>query len=33
MGSKFIEQKYYAEKITTEFWNTKKTIFFKSKTH
>ena len=33
MGSKFIEQKHYAEKITTEFWNTKKMVFFNSKTH
>ena len=30
---KFIEQKHYAEKITVEFWNTKNTIFFNSKTH
>ena len=33
MGSKYIEQKYYTEKITTKFWNTEKTIFFNSKTH
>ena len=26
MGSKFIEQKHYAKKITAEFWNTKKTV-------
>ena len=31
MGSKFIKQKHYAEKITTEFWNTKKIVFFKKK--
>ena len=24
---KFIEQKHYVEKITVEFWNTKKTVF------
>ena len=33
MGSKFIEQKHYAEKTTAEFWNTKKMVFFNSKTH
>ena len=33
MGSKFIEQKHYAKKITTLFLNTKKTVFFNSKTH
>ena len=30
---KFIEQKHYVEKITAEFWNTKKTVFFNFKTH
>ena len=33
MGSKYIEQKHYAEKIIAEFWNTKNTVFFNSKTH
>ena len=29
---KFIEQKCNAEKTTAGFWNTKKTVFFHSKT-
>ena len=33
MGSKNIEQKHYAGKITVEFWNTKKMVFFNSKIH
>ena len=31
MGSKFIKQKHYAKKITTEFWNTQKMVFLKKK--
>ena len=33
MGSKFIEQKHYVEKIIVEFCNTKKKNFFNSKTN